>query len=168
MPLSQPALAYPRFNSHPGDTTWNLHCAKEGWIQLANDAKARRYQQLFYELVLEPSQQLTLAPENSIYLSGISCRSFLEKALDLAGLNPKDCNDFLTYWLPQMEGCKKVQLQLLTSELGLSTGPIQLKISEPCSLRRIFMIWKAVSEEVSSVPSSPSAESLLARLQEAR
>lgn len=165
IPLAQPPLTYPRCNGN--NTSWKLICSKEGWIQLADDQKARKYQQLFYEAELGDAQTLSIASKNSVYLSGSNCRDFLEKALDLVGLNSKDCNDFLTYFLPQMESYKLVQIQLLTSDLGPEFNPIHLHVSHPCTLRRIFMIWRPAAES-SDVSSCITTTALLSLIRDSR
>ena len=66
---------------------------------------------------------------------------FLEEALEKLGLNRKEANEFIVYWLPLME---QNPYNIISFQTDIYTDAATLKIDPaPDTLIRVFMAWKA-------------------------
>ena len=73
--------------------------------------------------------------------------SFLEEKLETLGLNYKEKEEFIVYWLPQLEKYEYVYIRFATLEeiennMGLEIEP------KPDTLIRVLMTWKGLDEEI--------------------
>ena len=72
--------------------------------------------------------------------------AFLENALRDLGLTRKEANEFIVYWLPQMQ---ENPYNLIAFQSDCYTQVAQLDISPaPDTLLRVFMAWKPLEEKV--------------------
>lgn len=70
----------------------------------------------------------------------------MEEALSSLGLSRREANEFIVYWLPQME---QTPYNLISFQQEAYTDHAQLEISpRPDSVLRVFMAWKALDEPV--------------------
>ena len=74
--------------------TWYISADGKGNIYYNN----RYYNYLFWE----DRQQLPFKFDVGFCVKGVDSAAFLEEALTKLGLNQKEQNDFITYWLPKM------------------------------------------------------------------
>ena len=104
------------------------------------------YYCLFWEGVTETEYDFS----EGFCVAGADMADFLEQALAELGLTEREANEFLIYWLPQMEGnaynLMAFQTEAYTDHARLTITP------EPDSLLRVFLAWKPVEEPV-EVPS---------------
>ena len=64
-----------------------------------------------------------------------------EEALEKLGLNRKEANEFIVYWLPLME---QNPYNIISFQTDIYTDAATLKIDPaPDTLIRVFMVWKA-------------------------
>jgi hypothetical protein len=81
------------------------HYPKEGWTVTADpdgrlwDKSGQEYYALFWEGI--PNRKF--APQNGFVVPGKETASFLEEKLAYLGLNRREANEFIMYWLPRME-----------------------------------------------------------------
>jgi hypothetical protein len=81
---------------------------------------------------------------------------FLEEALEKLGLKPREANEFIVFWLPQMEDNG---YNLIRFQTEAYTEAAKLRISpKPDSMIRIFMTWKASDSFVELTPQALTAE----------
>lgn len=74
-------------------------------------------------------------------VSGTDTAVFLENALTQLGLNRREANEFIVYWLPQME---RSPYNLISFQADAYTDHAVLTITpEPDSMLRAFMAWKS-------------------------
>ncbi len=77
----------------------------DGWMVTAEpngtlwDQKGQEYYALFWEG--EPEKQIV--PTDGFVVSGEETAAFLEEKLAYLGLNRREANEFIMYWLPRME-----------------------------------------------------------------
>lgn len=77
---------------------WNIHAKPDG--TLIDPETGRMYYCLFWEGVTETEYDFS----EGFCVAGADMADFLEQALAELGLTEREANEFLIYWLPQMEG----------------------------------------------------------------
>jgi hypothetical protein len=81
------------------------HYPKDGWKMIAEpngtlwDEKGQEYYALFWE----GKPNSALFPKDGFVIPGPQTASFLEEKLAELGLNRREANEFIMYWLPRME-----------------------------------------------------------------
>lgn len=83
---------YPRYPRHG----WHVWAKPDGTLY---DDQQREY----YALYWEGSQPFATAPVNGNVVAAEETIPFLESALSRLGLSPREANEFILYWLPQLE-----------------------------------------------------------------
>ena len=93
----------------------------------------------------ETDVSVTLAYDG-FCVAGSDTAAFLENALRDLGLTRKEANEFIVYWLPQMQ---ENPYNLIAFQSDCYTQVAQLDISPaPDTLLRVFMAWKPLEEKV--------------------
>lgn len=83
-------------------------------------------------------------------VKGSDTASFLQKTLSEMGLTPREYNEFIVYWLPQMRGNA---YNLITFQQEAYTSRAQLEITpEPDSVLRVFMVYQPLDRPVEFPP----------------
>ena len=119
---------------------WRVLAQPDG--TLTNLADGREYSYLFWEgetgTVYDFSQGFVVPGEDTA--------AFLQEALAALGLTVREYNEFIVYWLPQMEGNP---YNLISFQGDDYTDSVVLTIDPaPDSLLRVFMAWKALEEPI--------------------
>ncbi|SPF49071.1 exported hypothetical protein [Candidatus Desulfosporosinus infrequens] len=79
-------------------------------------------------------------------VAGKDTKDFLQDKLSLMGLTPKECTDFIAYWLPEMQNNK---YNLITFPNEEYSQRVNLTIDpKPDSILRVFMIYKPITEKI--------------------
>ena len=79
-------------------------------------------------------------------VAGGDTAAFLEDALAQLGLTRREANEFIVYWLPQME---RNAYNLIAFQSEAYTDHARLTVTpEPDSLLRVFMAWKCLESPV--------------------
>ena len=87
-------------------------------------------------------------------IKGGDTAEFLQTVLAEMGLLPAEYNDFITYWLPRMQGNA---YNLITFQQEAYTDAAVLDIDPlPDSMLRVFMVYKALEEPIAVI--EPSIE----------
>ena len=125
---------YPAYNSG-----WNVTASPDGTL---TDAKGQTYNYLYWEG--ETYAQYDLS--KGFCIKGEDTAKFLEDALEKLGLNRKEANEFIVYWLPLMQdnpyNIISFQTDSYTDAAKLSINP------SPDTLIRVFMTYKSADEFV--------------------
>lgn len=120
---------YPAYN-----TGWNVTAAPDGTL---TDAKGQTYNYLYWEG--ETNAQWDMS--EGFCVKGEDTAAFLEESLKKLGLNRREANEFIVYWLPLMEqnpyNIISFQTDSYTNAAALEIEPV------PDTLIRVFMAWKA-------------------------
>ena len=120
---------YPAYNS-----SWTVTAAPDGTL---TDKKGQTYNYLYWEG--ETTAQWDLS--KGFCVKGEGTAAFLETALEKLGLNRREANEFIVYWLPLME---QNPYNIISFQTDIYTDAAQLKSSPaPDTLIRVFMAWKA-------------------------
>jgi hypothetical protein len=106
------------------------------------DADGQTYNYLYWEGVADMAYDFS----QGFCVAGSDTAAFLEDALAQLGLTRREANEFIVYWLPQMEGNPynliAFQTDAYTDHAGLTISP------EPDTLIRVFMAWKGLEAPV--------------------
>lgn len=124
-----------------GALTCTYPAYKDGWTVTAQpdgtltDAAGQTYRYLYWEgegaAVFDFSEGFCVA--------GKDTAAFLEDALQRLGLNRSEANEFIVYWLPQME---RNPYNVIAFQTEVYTDAVQLSVTPtPDTLLRVFMAW---------------------------
>lgn len=114
---------------------WNVLAAPDGTITNLDDNK--QYSYLFWEGL---SQDAQWDLSKGFVVAGKDTKDFLQEKLAYLGLNPKEYNEFIVYWLPIMEN-NKFNLVAFAGKEYEKMAPL-LITPEPDSVLRVFMVFK--------------------------
>lgn len=122
---------------------WTVTARPDGTL---TDETGREYYCLFWEGLTETEYDFS----TGFCVAGKDTAAFLEDALARLGLTDKEAEEFIIYWLPQMEGNP---YNLISFQGAAYTGSAVLTIDPaPDSLLRVFMAWKALEEPIDVEP----------------
>ena len=133
--------------NYNGELTTTYPTYENGWKVTAHPdgtltADGREYYCLFWEGQTNVQYDLT----KGFCIKGSDTEDFLEEALRMLGLTDKEANEFIIYWLPQLENNEyniiSFQEELYTENAKLNVSPT------PNTVIRVFMAWKASDEFV--------------------
>ena len=85
-------------------------------------------------------------------VAGSDTAAFLEDALSRLGLNRREANEFIVYWLPRMEA-NPYNLIAFQSDAYTDTAKLSIEPA-PDTLLRVFMAWKPLENAVNVPPQS--------------
>ena len=121
------------------DTGWQVTAAPDGTL---TDAKGQTYNYLYWEGETDAQWDMT----EGFCVKGEDTAAFLEETLEKLGLNRKEANEFIVYWLPLME---QNSYNIISFQTDIYTDAAQLQIDPaPDTLIRVFMAWKAADSFV--------------------
>lgn len=129
---------YPKM--HDGE--WKVQATPLG--NLRDTISKKKYSYLFWEA--EKRQSFTLDNRNAHCIKSADIEEYLETSLATLGLNAKEANDFIVYWLPVMEQNPYSVIEWKTAEY---TDMAKLHISpKPDTVIRVFMVFQGSSVPV--------------------
>lgn len=116
---------------------WNVTAYPGG--KVVNKADGREYSYLYWEL----DSTMKFDFSEGFIVKGSDTAVFLQKTLAAIGLQPKEYNEFIVYWLPLMQGN---EYNLISFQSAAYTDNVGLKISpKPDSVLRVNMAYKPLS-----------------------
>ena len=126
---------YPEYNGG-----WQVTAYPDGTLTDWETGKAYNY--LFWEGTDKNEYDLT----KGFVIPGEDTAEFLEEKLTALGLNERERNEFIVYWLPRMQDNEynliAFQGEEYTEHARLKTSP------EPDSILRVFMAYQPLDEPV--------------------
>jgi len=126
--------SYPKYKDG-----WDVDIHTDGSI---TDMEGNRYSYLYWEGIAPYSAPI----EEGFVVSGEETAEFLRGKLEELGLNYRESNDFITYWLPDMEESNYNLISFVVEEYEEVAG---LKVTpEPDTMLRVFMVYKPIDEYV--------------------
>lgn len=126
---------YPAYNNG-----WNVTATPDGTL---TDTNGKTYNYLYWEG--ETYAQYDMS--KGLCVKGKDTAAFLEGALEQLGLTRREANEFIVYWLPQME---QNPYNIISFQADAYTNAAELKVSpEPDTLIRVFMAWKKADSYIS-------------------
>lgn len=127
---------------YDGELTATYPAYKDGWQMTAYpdgtllDKEGNEYSYLFWEGVSDTEYDFS----QGFCVAGEDTADFLRETLAAIGLTPREYNEFIVYWLPQMQGNP---YNLISFQTGRYTDAARLSIDPaPDSLLRVFMAWQ--------------------------
>jgi len=134
---------YPKF-ADPINHIWNVTAYPDGHI--INPVDGQDYNYLFWEG--SDNQQYDLS--TGFVVKGSDTAVFLQGQLAKMGLQPKEYNEFIVYWLPKLQNNPYNLIHFAGTDY---TNFAKLDINpKPDSLLRVFMVYKPLNQAI-SIPS---------------
>ena len=122
------------------DNGWEVTAYSDG--RLINRQDGNEYSYLFWE----GKSKIKYDMSKGFVVKGEDTAEFLREKLEYMGLTPKEYNEFIVYWLPQM---KENPYNLITFQNAIYTDNAKLDIKpEPDSILRVFMAFKPLAKPV--------------------
>lgn len=135
-----------------GDLTCTYPTYNNGWTVTASpdgtliDENGREYYCLYWEAIQSTDYDFS----RGFCVKGEDTAAFLENALAELGLYEHEANEFIIYWLPQME---QNPYNLIAFQTDAYTDAAELDITPvPDSLLRVFMAWKPLTGAIEIEP----------------
>lgn len=118
---------------------WNVQASPDGTL---TDSIDRTYYSLYWEGI--PDNPLSIEEGNVV--SAEATIPFLEKSLATLGLNEREANEFIIFWLPHLE---KNSWNLISFSTDKYEKQAQLKITpEPETLIRVMMVFQGLDSKI--------------------
>lgn len=119
---------------------WNVTAYPDG--KLVNKTDGMEYSYLFWEGISNTDYHI----DTGFVVSGNETESFLKEKLSYMGLTPKEYNEFIVYWLPQMID-NPYNLISFAGEDYTKTAKLRIE-PKPDSCLRVFMIYKPLEKPI--------------------
>lgn len=130
---------YPKYNNG-----WKVHTFPDGTI-ISND---KTYNYLYWEGKNNPSIKWDFS--QGFCVKGEDTAEFLEWALEKQGLNRKEANEFIVYWLPLME---RNPYNVISFQTDSYTDNVKLNVTPaPDTEIRVFMTWYSSNNQIDIEP----------------
>lgn len=126
---------YPEYNDG-----WSVSAKPDG--TLTNLADNKEYSYLFWEGTYSHQWDMS----KGFVVKGSDTEIFLQEKLKYMGLTPREYNEFIVYWAPEM---KKNNYNLITFAGEDYTDNAKLTITpKPDSILRVFMVYKSLNKPI--------------------
>lgn len=130
------------------DGAWRVAAAPDGTL---TDERGQTYRYLYWE----GTDNVQYDFSEGFCVPGEETAAFLEDALAQLGLTRAEANEFIIYWLPQME---QNAYNLISFQSDAYTDAAKLTITpQPDTLLRVFMAWKPLTSAVEISPQTLTA-----------
>lgn len=127
---------YPKYNSNEG---WNVIAKPNGdLLDISNGRK-------LYALYWEGKADNRAEKEEGFIVKGEDSAKFLEEKLEILGLNEKESEEFIIYWLPKLEASNYNYIRFLSEEEIEKNMPLLVN-PKPDTVIRIVMEFKGLEE----------------------
>ena len=118
---------------------WHVVAQPDG--TLVDNVTGKEYSYLFWEGKTDVEYDLS----KGYVIPGEDTAEFLEMKLNELGLNRKEANEFIVYWLPRMQ---ENTYNLITFQDEVYKNVAKLEITpNPDSVLRVFMVYKPLEEK---------------------
>lgn len=132
---------YPKYDEDEG---WKVIAKPNGDLQ---DLKTEKnYYALYWEGMGTKVYDYS-NPKEGFIVEGENTAEFLEEKLETLGLNDREKEEFIVYWLPQMEKNKYNYIRFETKDEIEEEMPLEIE-PKPDTVIRVLMDWKALDEKI--------------------
>ena len=129
---------YPEYNGK-----WSVTAEPDGTL---TDDNGMEYNYLYWEGISGIEYDFS----KGFCVSGKDTAKFLEDALSKLGLTRREANEFIVFWLPQMQENK---FNLISFQFDNYKEAAKLTVSpKPETEIRVFMAWKSLNKEIEIEP----------------
>ena len=132
-----------------GELTCTYPAYNDGWRVTAYpdgtliDSEGQCYNYLYWEGNTDTEYDLS----KGFCIKGEDTAAFLEDALEKLGLNRREANEFIVYWLPLME-CNPYNVISFQTDIYTESAELMIEPA-PDTLIRVFMAWQGSDEYIS-------------------
>ena len=127
---------------------WEVTAMPDGTL---TDETGMTYNYLYWEAVSNAQYDFT----QGFCVKGEDTAAFLEDSLQKLGLNRREANEFIVYWLPRME---QNPYNIIAFQTDAYTQSAKLEIApQPDTLIRVFMAYKSSENYVQMQPQELSS-----------
>lgn len=127
---------YPKYEEE-----WNVKAKPNG--DLIDLKTGRKLYALYWEGLNTNKQSF----EDGFIVEGENVASFLEEKLEILGLNEREAEEFIVYWLPQMEHNKYNYIRFETMDEISENMPLEIN-PKPETLIRINMVFRPLRKMI--------------------
>lgn len=138
--LGHPELlvhTYPKYNG-----SWSVIAEPSG--SLTDPTTGRQ----FYGLYWEGTNHFATIQDTGFIVKGTDTTAFLEEKLRILGLSDREANEFIIYWLPQLESHPYNYIRFATTEEINNYMPLTIT-PQPDSLIRVIMEYAPLEHPIS-------------------
>lgn len=128
--------SYPEYKNE-----WRVIAEPDGTLI---DVKTKRK---LYALYWEGKDLAKPEMTEGFVVKGEDTIKFLEEKLEILGLNERETEEFIIYWLPKMQNNEYNYIRFATSKEINEYMPLQFSV-EPDSLIRVLMQYKGIDEYI--------------------
>lgn len=133
LPLNgQLTCTYPNYQNG-----WQVTAQPDGTL---TDSTGMAYNYLYWEGTVNTQWDMT----TGFCIPGNETAAFLETSLEKLGLNRKEANEFIVYWLPLMQN-NPYNIISFQADAYTDAAPMEITPS-PDTVIRVFMTWQAADE----------------------
>ncbi len=129
---------YPEYNDG-----WEVTAEPDGTLHTSD---GKEYSYLFWESISDHEWNI----EEGFVVKGSETVEFLEKSLTELGLQPKEYNEFIVYWLPLMQE-NEYNLIHFAGEEYENLAKLSIK-PKPDNILRVFMVYKPLEKPMKIKP----------------
>lgn len=133
---------YPSYNNG-----WEVMAHPDGKL---TNTDGKEYSYLYWE---GKQNNSSYDLSTGFVVKGKDTALFLQEKLVQIGLTPKEYNEFIVYWLPQMVGNSYNLIHFATNEEYNQRVPLEINPS-PDSVLRVFMVFKPLNKYLAVKPQS--------------
>ena len=127
---------------------WEVTAFSDGTLR---DKNGMTYNYLYWEGKVDFEKDFS----DGFCVKGEDTAKFLESALESLGLTRREANEFIVYWLPQMQDNP---YNLISFDTDAYEKAAKLNVDPaPDTVIRVFMMWKASDEYVELAPQTLDA-----------
>ena len=133
------AVSYPKYK----EEGWKILAKTDGTLIDSNSGRS------LYALYWEgrEKERSTNDIKEGFIVEGENTAKFLEEKLAILGLNEREAEEFIVYWLPQMENNKFNYIRFESLEEIEEVMPLEIN-PKPDTLIRIMMEWEPLDEKI--------------------
>ena len=118
---------------------WSVTAAPDGTL---TDSRGQVYNYLYWEGETNARWDM----ETGFCVAGADTAAFLEDSLEKLGLNRREANEFIVYWLPLME---QNPYNIISFQTDAYTQAAQLQVAPaPDTVIRVFIAWQPAESYV--------------------
>ena len=127
-------VSYPKYNDG-----WNIIANPDGTLIDKNTNRE------LYSLYWEGKNRIKFSTLDGFVVKGEDTIEFLEEKLSILGLNERESEEFIIYWLPKLESNKYNYIRFASMDEINANMPLDISI-KPDSLIRVFMLYKELDD----------------------
>lgn len=128
--------SYPKYNNE-----WSVRASSNGDLI---DLKTNRK---LYALYYESKQNINFSTDDGFVIEGKDTAKFLEEKLEILGLNERESEEFIIYWLPKLENNKYNYIRFATIDEININMPLEIN-PKPETLIRVLMTYKKLDNKI--------------------